>query len=117
MQTFDQLMVYEEAFRLTEDIFRFMQDRKVSHRANHELLASASYLSASLAEMGAIDSVDAQREMLLCCIGEANETEFWLGTCRSLGLISQREHLGCMDALMHIKSMLCGLQAAVEAGN
>jgi hypothetical protein len=116
MQTLNPLMVYGEAFRLSGGIFRFMQNRKMRHKVSGGLLASVSYLCASLAELGTMDSIDAQ-EMLLCCIGEANETEFWLGTCSSLELISQREHLECMEALMRIKSMLCGLQVVVEAGN
>ena len=128
MQTHERIRIYKEAFRLAGCIFRIMEARKVDHvnpslvpwiveRADDELLASVSYLCANLAEMGTIDSINAQREKLMCCIGEANETEFWLGTCRSLGLISQQEHLGCMETLMRIRSMLCGLQVAVEAGS
>ena len=115
MQNFKSLRVYEEAFRLSKDIFEFMEDKEMSRRAKEQLLASVSSICANLAEMGAIDSIPAQRQKLVCCVGEANETEFWLDLCHSLKIIPQREHLRFMDALVRIRSMLCKLKASVDA--
>ena len=115
MQNFKNLKVYEEAFRLSKDVFQFMEDKKMSLRAKEQLLASVSSICANLAEMGAIDSIPAQRQKLVCCIGEANEAEFWLDLCNSLGVVPQREHLNYMTSLVRIRSMLCKLKASVEA--
>jgi four helix bundle protein len=115
MQNFKSLRVYEEAFRLSKDIFEFMEGKEMSRRAKEQLLASVSSICANLAEMGAIDSIPAQRQKLVCCIGEANETEFWLDLCHSLKIIPQREHLRFMDALVRIRSMLCKLKLSVDA--
>jgi len=115
MQDFKKLRVYEEAFRLSKDVFSFMGDKQMSFRAKEQLLASVSSICANLAEMGAMDSVPAQKQKLVCCIGESNETEYWLDLCHSLNIIPQREHLRFMDALVRIRSMLCRLKASVEA--
>ena len=114
MQNFKNLKVYEEAFRLSKDVFEFMEDKRMSRRAKEQLLASCSSICANLAEMGAINSIPAQRQKLVTCIGEANETEFWLDLCHSLKIIPQREHLNFMTALMRIRSMLCKLKASIE---
>jgi four helix bundle protein len=114
MQNFKSLRVYEEAFRLSKDIFEFMEDKKMSMRAKEQLLASVSSICANLAEMGAIDSIPAQKQKLVTCIGEANEAEFWLDLCHSLKIIPQREHLNYMSSLVRIRSMLCKLKASVQ---
>jgi four helix bundle protein len=114
MQDFKKLRVYEEAFRLSKDVFEFMEDKKMSYRAKEQLLASVSSICANLAEMAAIDSVNAKRQKLVTCIGEANESEYWLDLCNSLKVIPQREHLRFMDTLVRIRSMLCKLKASVE---
>jgi four helix bundle protein len=116
MQDFKKLRVYEEAFRLSKDVFTFMEDKQMSYRAKEQLLASVSSICANLAEMGAMDSVPAQRQKLVTCIGEANESEFWLDLCNSLKIIPQREHLNFMTALVRIRSMLCKLKASIERG-
>jgi four helix bundle protein len=114
MQNFKNLKVYEEAFRLSKDIFEFMEDKQMSRRAKEQLLASVSSICANLAEMGAFDSMAAQRQKLITCIGEANETEFWLDLCHSLKVIPQREHLNFMNSLVRVRSMLCKLKNAIE---
>ncbi len=115
MQDFKRLRVYTEAFQLSRDVFQFMGDKQMSFRAKEQLLASVSSICANLAEMGAMDSIPAQKQKLVCCIGESNETEYWLDLCNSLNIIPQREHLRFMDALVRIRSMLCKLKASVEA--
>ena len=114
MQDFKKLRVYEEAFRLSRDVFEFMEDKKMSYRAKEQLLASVSSICANLAEMAAIDSVNAKRQKLVTCIGEANESEYWLDLCYSLKIIPQRENLRFMESLVRIRSMLCKLKASIE---
>jgi four helix bundle protein len=114
MQDFKKLRVYEESFRLSRDVFEFMENKKMSYRAKEQLLASVSSICANLAEMAAIDSVNAKRQKLVTCIGEANESEYWLDLCYSLKIIPQREHLRFMESLVRIRSMLCRLKASIE---
>ncbi|MEM2908638.1 MAG: four helix bundle protein [Candidatus Bilamarchaeaceae archaeon] len=64
-----------------------MEDKKMSFRAKEQLLASASSICANLAEMGAFESKAQMRQKPITCIGEANETEFWLDLCNSLKVI------------------------------
>ncbi|MEW6035219.1 MAG: four helix bundle protein [Candidatus Micrarchaeota archaeon] len=64
---------------------------------------------------GSDGSIPAQKQKLVCCVGEANEAEFWLDLCHSLQIIPQREHLNYMTTLVRIRSMLCKLKASVEA--
>jgi four helix bundle protein len=115
MQDFKKLKVYEFAFRLSRDIFEFMENKKMSFRAKEQLLASVSSICANLAEMCAIDSIPAQRQKLVTCIGEANECEYWLDLCNALNIIPQRNHLNFMSELVRIRSMLCKLKASIEA--
>ncbi|MFH2106704.1 MAG: four helix bundle protein [Candidatus Micrarchaeota archaeon] len=117
MQNFKNLRVYEEAFRLSKDVFEFMEDKKMSFRAKEQLLASVSSICANLAEMGAFESKAQMKQKLITCIGEANESEFWLDLCHSLKVIPQREHLGFMTALMKVRSMLCKLKSSIEEGD
>jgi four helix bundle protein len=114
MQNFKNLKVYEEAFRLSKDVFEFMEDKKMSLRAKEQLLASVSSICANLAEMSAFDSLAAKRQKLVTCIGEANEAEFWLDLCYSLKIIPQREHLSFMGSLIKVRSMLCKFKGAME---
>jgi four helix bundle protein len=114
MQDFKRLRVYTEAFQLSRDVFQFMEGKKMSYRAKEQLLASVSSICANLAEMCAIDSIGAQRQKLITCIGEANESEFWLDLCNSLNVLPQKEHLRFMDSLVRIRSMLCRLKASIE---
>lgn len=116
MQNFKNLKVYEEAFRLSKDIFEFMEDKQMSRRAKEQLLASVSSICANLAEMGAFESEAAKRQKLITCIGEANETEFWLDLCYSLKVIPQREHLRFMESLVRVRSMLCKFKSSIEGG-
>ncbi len=116
MQNFKNLRVYEEAFRLSKDIYEFMEDKHMSRRAKEQLLASCSSICANLAEMGAFESKAQMRQKLITCIGESNETEFWLDLCHSLKVVPQREHLKFMNSVVSIRSMLCKLKSSIEKG-
>ena len=74
-QNFKNLKVYEEAFRLSKDLYIFFDGRQVSLRAKEQVLASASSICANLAEMAAFESKPQQRQKIMICIGEANETD------------------------------------------
>jgi len=113
-QNFKNLKVYEEAFRLSRDLYLFFEDKKTTIRAKEQLLASASSICANLAEMAAFESKPQQKQKLTTCIGEANETEFWLDMMQELKVLPQREHLDFMNRLVKIRSMLFNLKKTIQ---
>lgn len=115
-QNFKNLMVYEDAFRLSKDLYLFFNDKQTSYRAKEQLLASASSICANLAEMAAFDSKGAMKQKVTTCIGEANECEFWMDMMKELKVLPQREHLDFMGRLVKVRSMLFNLKkSTVEA--
>lgn len=114
-QNFKNLKVYDEAFMLSKDLYVFFEDKKTSFRAKEQLLASASSICANLAEMAAaFDSKSAMKQKVVTCIGEANETEFWLDMMQELKVLPQREHLDFMNRLVKIRSMLFNLKKSMN---
>ena len=112
-QNFKNLVVYDEAFRLSKDLFLFFEDKHVSLRAKEQLMASASSICANLAELGAFESKPQQRQKVITCIGEANESEFWLDMMKELKVLPQREHLDFMNRLVKVRSMLFNLKRSI----
>jgi four helix bundle protein len=113
-QKFKNLKVYGDAFQLSKELFIFFQDKKMSFRAKEQLLASASSVCANLAEMAAFESKGQQRQKLITCIAEANETEFWLDMMLECKILPQREHLDFMGKLVKIRSMLFNLKKIIS---
>ncbi len=112
-QNFKNLNVYGEAFGLSRDIYIFFQDKHVSHRAKEQVMASASSICANLAEMAAFESKPQQKQKLLTCIGEANETEFWLDMMLELKVLPEKDHLGFIERVVRIRSMLFNLRRSM----
>lgn len=114
MQNFKNLRVYEEAFGLSKEIYQFFEDKQMSFRTKEQLLASASSICANLAEMAAFESKNQMRQKVITCIGEANETEFWLNLTHETKILPQREHLQFMNRLVKVRSMLFNLKKNME---
>jgi len=115
MQNFKNLRVYEDAFSLSKELYQFFDDKKMSFRTKEQLLASASSICANLAEMAAFESRNQMRQKVITCIGEANETEFWLNLTHETKILPQREHLQFMNKLVKVRSMLFNLKKNMEA--
>jgi len=113
-QNFKNLVVYDDAFRLSKDLYVFFEGKQVSHRAKEQLLASASSICANLAEMAAFESKAAMKQKVVTCIGEANECEFWMDMMKELKVLPQREHLDFMGRLVKIRSMLFNLRKTMN---
>ncbi len=116
-QNFKNLKVYEEAFRLSKDLYVFFDSKQVALRAKEQILASASSICANLAEMAAFESKPQQRQKVMTYVGEANETEFWLDMMQELKVLPQREHLDFMNRLVKIRSMLFNLRKTMNGDN
>lgn len=112
-QNFKNLKVYEEAFNLSKEIYLFLENKKMSGRAKEQLLASVSSICANLAEMAAFESRNQQKQKIITCIAEANETEFWLDLNYELQVLPQKEHLDFTNKLIRVRSMLFGLKQSL----
>ncbi len=115
-QNFKNLKVYDDAFRLSKDLYVFFMDKRMPMRTKEQLLSSASSIAANLSEMAAFESKPQQRQKIITCISEANETEFWLDMMQELKLLPQREHIDFMGRLVKIRSMLFNLKKNMEDG-
>ena len=116
-QNFKNLKIYDDAFRLSKDLYLFFQDKQqVPLRAKEQLLASASSICANLAEMAAFESKPAMKQKVTTCIAEANETEFWLDMMEQLKVVPQREHIDFLGRLVKIRSMLFNLKKSMAEG-
>ncbi|MCK5346441.1 MAG: four helix bundle protein, partial [Candidatus Heimdallarchaeota archaeon] len=108
---------YEDAFRLSKDLYIFFQDKKMSFRTKEQLLASASSICANLAEMAAFESKPQMKQKIITCIGEANECEFWLDLMQEIKVLPQREHIDFMGRVVKIRSMLFNLKKSICGDN
>ena len=113
-QNFKNLKIYDDAFRLSKDLYVFFQNQhQVPMRAKEQLLASASSICANLAEMAAFESKPQQKQKVITCIGEANECEFWMDMMQELKVLPQREHIDYMGRLVKIRSILFNLKKSM----
>lgn len=63
---FKNLKIYDDAFRLSKDLYIFFQDtRQVPLRTKEQLLSSASSICANLAEMAAFESKPQQKQKVI----------------------------------------------------
>ena len=91
MQDFKKLKVYQEAYDLSKNVYNELKDVKGNFRLKEQLFGSTTAICANLAEMGAFDNRNQQRQKVATCIGEANETEFWLNFCKDAELLNEEK--------------------------
>jgi len=116
-QNFKNLKVYDDAFRLSKDLYVFFMEKRIPIRTKEQLLSSASSVCANLAEMGAFESKAQQKQKVITCISEANETEFWLDMMHELKILPQREHIDFLGRLVKVRSMLYNLKKSMIKGD
>jgi four helix bundle protein len=113
MQDFHKLQVYQEAFLLSKEIFKVSAEWK-HFRLKEQLFGSSTSICANLAEMGAFENKNQQRQKVITCIGEANETEFWLDFCKDNNLITLDQHKNWVNQLKVIRMKLFNLHKAMK---
>ena len=114
-QNFTKLKVYEEAYSLSKDIYNELNDVKSNYRLKDQLFGSTTAICANLAEMSAYDNKNAQRQKVATCLGEANETEFWLNFCKDVGLLNEGKFKDFANRLRVARMMLFNLHKSVKA--
>jgi len=108
MQNFHNLRVYQKAFDLSKEIYK---DVKTSnqYRIRDQILGSATSICANLAEMSSFDNKNQLRQKVKICIGETNETEFWVSFLRDIKIISKERSKKFLGDLKLVRMMLYGL--------
>jgi len=113
VQNFAKLNVYQEAYSLSKDVYNEMKDVKGNFRLKEQLFGSTTSICANLAEMAAFDNKNAQKQKVSTCLGETNETEFWLNFCRDVGLLADEKFKDFANRLKVTRMMLFNLRKAV----
>lgn len=114
VQNFKNLNVYQEAYRLSRDIYGELKDIDKHWRLKDQLFGSTTSVCTNLAEMAAFENKNQQRQKILTCIGECNETEFWLTFCKDSGLLEDKRYDEFNERLKKVRKMLFNLKSAIE---
>jgi len=115
-QDFKKLNVYQQAYDLAKDIYNELKDIKGNFRLKEQLFGSSTAICANLAEMGAFDNVNQVKQKVHTCIGEANETDFWLNFCKDVDILSEAKFKDFQDRVKTTRMMLCNLNKAIKSG-
>ena len=115
VQNFSKLNVYQEAYNLSKDVYNEMKDVNGNFRLKEQLFGSTTAICANLAEMSAFDNKNAQKQKVSTCLGEANETEFWLNFCKDVGLLAEDKFKDFSNRAKVTRMMLFNLHKSVEA--
>ena len=114
MQDFKKLAVYTTAYGLAKDLYNEIKDVKGNFRLKEQLFGSSTAICANLAEMGSFDNRNQQKQKISTCIGEANETEFWLNFCKDVEIINEDKFKDYLNRLKTTRMMLYNLHKSVK---
>jgi four helix bundle protein len=115
VQDFKKLKVYEEAYNLSKDIYNELKDVRGSFRIKEQLFGSSTAICANLAEMSAFENKNSQKQKVTTCLGEANETDFWLNFCKDVGLLQEDKFKDYQNRVKVTRMMLFNLYKSVKA--
>jgi four helix bundle protein len=114
VQDFKKLRVYQEAYDLSKEVYKELKDVKGNFRLKEQLFGSTTAICANLAEMSAFENKNQQKQKLTTCLGEANETEFWLNFCKDVGLLDAEKFKTYQNKLKMTRMMLFNLYKAIK---
>jgi four helix bundle protein len=114
VQDFKKLRVYQEAYKLSKDIYKEMKDLQGHFRLKEQLFASTTAICANIAEMGAFENKNQQKQKIGTCIGEANETDFWLNFCRDVNLLTEDKFKDFQNRVKTTRMMLYNLHKSIK---
>jgi len=113
-QDFKKLKVYQEAFDLSRDIYNELKEAKGSFRVKEQLFGASTAICANLAEMSAFDNKNQQNQKIYTCIGEANETDFWLNFCKEVNLLGDEKFKDFQNRVKVARMMLFNLHDSIK---
>src|SRR3989344_9574807 len=117
VQNFKKLAVYNEAYQLSKEVYDTIHNIKAHFRLKEQLFGSTTSVPANIAEMAAMLNKNQQAQKVRICIGECNETEFWLDFCKDCSLIQQEKYNNYCNRVNKIRRMLFGLIQSIKADN
>jgi len=106
--------VYQDAYTLARDIYKETESIQGNFRLKDQLWGSSTSICTNLAEMSAFENKNQQVQKVITCIGEANETEFWLDFCKDVGHLTEEKHKELINRLKPIRMSLFNLKKAIE---
>lgn len=106
MQNYNNMEVYQKAFSLSSDVFQEIKDLKY-FRVRDQIIGSTTAICANLAEMAGFDHINQRRQKLRVCIGETNETTFWLNFLKKNKMVAEERGEKFLDEIRIIRIMLC----------
>jgi len=113
-QDFKKLKVYQEAFDLSKDIYNELKEAKGSFRVKEQLFGASTAICANLAEMSAFENKNQQNQKIYTCIGEANETDFWLNFCKEVDLLGDEKFKDFQNRVKVTRMMLFNLHDSIK---
>ena len=113
-QNFHKLRVYQEAYALATDIYKETEHIQGNYRIKDQLWGSSTSICTNLAEMGGLDNKNQQKQKVSVCIGEANETEFWLNFINNVGHLTDKKHKNFVNRLKLIRMSLYNLRKLIQ---
>ena len=106
MQNFKNLLVYQKSFELSKHIYEEIKKSK-QYRIRDQLLGSVTSICANLAEMSSFDNENQRKQKIKTCIGEANETEFWIDFLKETQFFHKEKAESFLEQIKTIRMMLC----------
>jgi four helix bundle protein len=114
VQDFKKLKVYQGAYNLSKEIYNELKDVNGHFRLKEQLFGSTTAVCANLAEMSAFENKNQQKQKVTTCLGETNETEFWLNFCKDSGLLSEEPFKDFVNKVKMNRMMLFNLQKSIK---
>ncbi len=115
VQNFRNLRVYQEAYDLSRDVYNGLKEIDRHWRLKDQLFGSTTSVCTNLAEMAAFENKRQQRQKIMVCIGECNETEFWLEFSKDIDLLDGVKYNEYANRLNIIRKMLFNLKKSIES--
>lgn len=105
---FKSLRVYNLAYTYAIQVIKEIEYLN-NDRIKDQLFGSTTSVPANLAECGGFKTNPYIKNKLRICIGECNETEFWLDLCHDLKLLPEEKISSLKSTNENIRVMLCSL--------
>ena len=106
MQNFKNLVMYQKAFELSKEIYKQIGSSQ-QYKMRDQIIGSTTAICANLAEMASFDNKNQMKQKIKTCIGEANETEFWINFLEETHIISKEKTVLFLEKIKMIRIMLC----------
>jgi len=113
MQDYHKLVVWQNAFKLSLNIYEEIKDSK-EYRLKDQLFGAVTSIGANLAEMSGLDNMNSQKQKVVICIGESKEAEYWIEFCREARILSREKAGAYIKEITDIRMKLCALLNAMN---